>query len=74
MCGATWPNAPSSSQYSELLEPEAVELACRVIRECARAEPIQVEGQEAPAVVAIAAQIAELEDLIASRDALAVTP
>jgi hypothetical protein len=51
----------------------AVELACRVIREYARAEFAQVEGQRAPAVAAFAAQIAELEDLIASRNALAPT-
>ncbi len=57
----------------ELLEPEAVDLACRLIRDCARAELTQVEGREAPAVAEIATQITELEELIASRGALAAT-
>jgi site-specific DNA recombinase len=57
----------------ELLEPEAVELACRLIREGARAELTQIEGEAAPAVAAIAKQVAELEDLITSRGSLAVT-
>jgi Recombinase zinc beta ribbon domain len=57
----------------ELLEPEAVDLACRLIRECARAELMQVESEVAPAVAVIAKQIAELEDLITSRGSLAVT-
>jgi hypothetical protein len=56
-----------------LLEPEAVELACRLIRNWARDELTQVEGQAAPAVAVVASQIADLEELIASRGALAGT-
>ncbi len=58
----------------ELLEPEAVELGCRLIRDYARAEITQAAaGEEAPAVATTAAQIAELQDLIAERGALAAT-
>jgi hypothetical protein len=57
----------------ELLEPEGVELACRLIRGFARAELSEVVGEENPAVGSLTAQITELEDLIASRTALAET-
>ncbi len=57
----------------ELLEPAAVELGCRLIREAARAELVQAAADESPAVTAIAEQIAELESLIAGRTALAAT-
>lgn len=58
----------------ELLAPEAVELACRIIRDAAKAELLRsVEGEEPAQVADIAAQIAELENVIASRDALAAT-
>ena len=57
----------------ELLEPEAIELGCRLIRQTLRAELTQIEGAEIPALSAISEQIAELEELIASRVALAAT-
>lgn len=52
---------------NELLESDAVEFACSLIREHARAEITQVEGSEAPQVAEIAAQISDLEDLIVLR-------
>lgn len=56
----------------ELLAPEAVELACMLIRDAAKAELLRsVEGDEPVQVAEIAAQIAELEGLIASRNSLA---
>jgi site-specific DNA recombinase len=57
----------------ELLAPDAVDLACSIIRECARAELSHVAGEATPAMSAMAAQIAELEELTATREALAVT-
>ena len=55
----------------ELLAPEAVELACRLIRDAARAKLRPGDGADSPEGATMAAEIAELEELIASRPALA---
>ena len=55
----------------ELLAPEAVDLACRLIRDAARAKLRPGDGADSPEGATMAAEIAELEELIASRPALA---
>jgi site-specific DNA recombinase len=58
----------------ELLAPEAVELACGLIRAAIKTELLRsVQGVEPPEVATIERQIIELEDLIAAHHALAAT-
>ena len=57
----------------ELLSPEAVELACGLIRDAVKAELRFVDSADPPDGIAIAAEIAKFEELIASRPTLAQT-
>ena len=50
-----------------------MELTCRLIRDAVKAEVRLVDGADPPDSTTIAAEIAELEELIASRPSLAQT-